>query len=165
MTYPLRLMVCDSCFLVQTQDYTAADNLFDKDYAYFSSTSKGWLAHAAAYVEMIRQRLDLTSDSFVVEVASNDGYLLKNFVEAGIPCLGIEPTASTADAAEALGVPVERKFFGETLANELAEAGKSADLIVGNNVYAHVPDINDFTRGLARQLKPEGVGHTRVFRT
>jgi len=157
VTYPLRLMVCDSCFLVQTQDYTAADSLFDKDYAYFSSTSKGWLAHAAAYVEMIRQRLDLTGDSFVVEVASNDGYLLKNFVEAGIPCLGIEPTASTADAAEALGVPVERNFFGEALANELAAAGKSVDLIIGNNVYAHVPDINDFTRGLARQLKPEGV--------
>ncbi|ASP35396.1 class I SAM-dependent methyltransferase [Labrenzia sp. VG12] len=157
VTYPLRLMVCDRCFLVQTQDYTAADSLFDKDYAYFSSTSQGWLAHAAAYVEMIRQRLDLSSDSFVVEVASNDGYLLKNFVEAGIPCLGIEPTASTAAAAEAHGVPVLQEFFGETLAKKLAGSGQSADLIIGNNVYAHVPDINDFTCGLARQLKPEGV--------
>ncbi|WFE89933.1 class I SAM-dependent methyltransferase [Roseibium porphyridii] len=156
-TYPLRLMVCDSCFLVQTQDYTAADSLFDKDYAYFSSTSKGWLAHAAAYVEMIRQRLDLSQNSFVVEVASNDGYLLKNFVQAGIPCLGIEPTISTAKAAETLGIPVERRFFGEALAQELAAVGKRADLIIGNNVYAHVPEINDFSRGLASLLKPEGV--------
>ena len=157
VTYPLRLMVCDSCFLVQTQDYTAADSLFDKDYAYFSSTSKSWLAHAADYCEMILQRLELTSDSFVVEVASNDGYLLKNFVQAGIPCLGVEPTHSTADAAEAIGVPVLREFFGEDLASKLAGSGKSADLIAGNNVYAHVPDINDFTRGLAGLLKPEGV--------
>lgn len=157
VTYPLRLMVCDSCFLVQTQDYTAADSLFDKDYAYFSSTSKSWLSHAADYCEMIRQRLELTSDSFVVEVASNDGYLLKNFVQAGIPCLGVEPTHSTADAAEAIGVPVLREFFGEDLASRLAGSGKSADLIAGNNVYAHVPDINDFTRGLAGLLKPEGV--------
>ena len=157
ITYPLRLMVCDSCFLVQTQDYTAADSLFDKDYAYFSSTSKGWLAHAAAYADMIRQRLDLSEQSFVVEVASNDGYLLKNFVQAGIPCLGVEPTASTAAAAEALGIPVARRFFGDACATELAAAGKTADLIIGNNVYAHVPDINDFSRGLARLLKPEGV--------
>ncbi|WP_298821596.1 class I SAM-dependent methyltransferase [uncultured Roseibium sp.] len=157
ITYPLRLMVCDSCFLVQTQDYTAANSLFDKDYAYFSSTSRGWLAHAAAYVKMIRQRLDLSKDSFVVEVASNDGYLLKNFLKAGVPCLGIEPTMSTAEAAEALGIPVEHRFFGEALAEELAAAGKRADLIIGNNVYAHVPDINDFSRGLARLLKPKGV--------
>lgn len=157
VTYPLRLMVCDSCFLVQTQDYTAADSLFDEDYAYFSSTSRSWLAHAAAYASTITDRLHLTGDSFVVEVASNDGYLLKNFVEAGIPCLGIEPTASTAAAAEALGIPVERKFFGEALAAELAAAGKCADLVIGNNVYAHVPDINDFTRGLAGVLKPDGV--------
>lgn len=157
ITYPLRLMVCDNCFLVQTQDYAAADSLFDKNYAYFSSTSKGWLAHAAAYVEMIRQRLDLSQNSFVVEVASNDGYLLKNFVDAGVPCLGVEPTDSTADAAEKLGIPVERKFFGEAFARELVAAGKSADLVAGNNVYAHVPDINDFTRGLEALLKPEGV--------
>ncbi|WP_422374158.1 class I SAM-dependent methyltransferase [Roseibium sp.] len=157
ITYPLRLMVCDGCFLVQTQDYTAADSLFDKDYAYFSSTSKGWLAHASTYTEMIRQRLGLTQESFVVEVASNDGYLLRNFVEAGIPCLGVEPTASTAAAAEALGVPVLQEFYSETLAKKLAGSGQSADLIIGNNVYAHVPDINDFTRGLAKLLKPEGV--------
>jgi len=157
VTYPLRLMVCDSCFLVQTQDYTAAHSLFDKDYAYFSSTSKSWLEHAATYAATITERLGLNGDSFVVEVASNDGYLLKNFVSAGIPCLGIEPTASTAEAAEALGIPVVRSFFSEALADNHASSGKSADLIIGNNVYAHVPDINDFTRGLARLLKPEGV--------
>ncbi|MCK7613971.1 class I SAM-dependent methyltransferase [Roseibium sediminicola] len=157
ITYPLRLMVCDACFLVQTQDYAAADSLFDKDYAYFSSTSKSWLAHAARYAAAITDRLQLTGDSFVVEVASNDGYLLRNFVDAGIPCLGIEPTASTAAAAEALGIPVQRAFFGEALAKELEDAGRSADLIIGNNVYAHVPDINDFTRGLATLLKPDGV--------
>ncbi|PVB62263.1 class I SAM-dependent methyltransferase [Labrenzia sp. 011] len=157
LTYPLRLMVCDGCFLVQTQDYTDAGSLFDKDYAYFSSTSKSWLAHAATYCRDITGRLDLDGDSFVVEVAANDGYLLKNFVAAAIPCLGIEPTASTAAAAEALGVPVMREFFGAALAEELAASGKQADLIIGNNVYAHVPDINDFTHGLARLLKPAGV--------
>ncbi|MEM5581746.1 class I SAM-dependent methyltransferase [Roseibium sp. AS2] len=157
VTYPLRLMVCETCFLVQTQDYADAGSLFDKDYAYFSSTSKSWLAHAAAYADMISQRLNLTGASHVVEVASNDGYLLKNFVEAGIPCLGIEPTASTAGAARTLSIPVEQAFFGQRLADSLSAAGKSADLIVGNNVYAHVPDINDFTNGLAGLLKPEGV--------
>ncbi|MBO6891896.1 MAG: methyltransferase domain-containing protein [Roseibium sp.] len=157
ITYPLRLMVCDTCFLVQTQDYAAADSLFDKDYAYFSSTSRGWLAHAADYAAMITQRLDLTPDSFVVEVASNDGYLLRNFVATGIPCLGVEPTESTAAAAEELGIPVKRAFFGETLARDLVDSGKSADLVIGNNVYAHVPDINDFTRGLQTILKPEGI--------
>ncbi|MBN9672664.1 class I SAM-dependent methyltransferase [Roseibium aggregatum] len=157
LTYPLRLMVCDSCLLVQTQDYADAGNLFDADYAYFSSTSKSWLAHAARYCDDMTDRLGLNKDSFVVEVAANDGYLLRNFVAAGIPCLGIEPTASTAAAAEALDVPVLRKFFGEALAEELATSGSAADLIIGNNVYAHVPDINDFTRGLARMLKPEGV--------
>ncbi len=157
ITYPLRLMVCEACFLVQTQDYAQADSLFDKDYAYFSSTSKSWLDHAAAYTEMIRERLNLCSDSYVVEIASNDGYLLKNFLAAGIPCLGIEPTDSTAAAAEALGVPVERAFFGEAMAEDLVSRGRSADLIMGNNVYAHVPDINDFTRGLAKLLKANGV--------
>uniref|UniRef100_UPI003D125386 methyltransferase n=1 Tax=Roseibium sp. TaxID=1936156 RepID=UPI003D125386 len=157
VTYPLRLMVCEECFLVQTQDYTEADSLFAADYAYFSSTSKSWLAHAAEYASNITKRLGLTGESFVVEVASNDGYLLRNFVQAGIPCLGIEPTASTAEAAEALGIPVLKEFFGELLADRLATSGKSADLIAGNNVYAHVPNINDFTRGLARLLKPDGV--------
>jgi SAM-dependent methyltransferase len=154
--YPLRVKVCHQCWLVQTEDYARAEELFSADYAYFSSTSTSWLEHAADYARTITERLRLGPESFVIEVASNDGYLLKNFVAAGIPCLGIEPTASTAAAAEALGVPVLREFFGETLGRQLADEGRSADLIAGNNVYAHVPDINDFTRGLAAALKPEG---------
>jgi len=154
--YPLKVKVCDCCWLVQTEDYAQADELFSSDYAYFSSTSKGWLAHAKRYAEQMTQQLGLNADSFVIEVASNDGYLLKHFVEAGIPCLGIEPTASTAEAAENLGIPVLREFFGEKLGKRLAEEGKQADLIAGNNVYAHVPDINDFTKGLKAALKPGG---------
>jgi SAM-dependent methyltransferase len=155
--YPLRLLVCTGCWLVQTEDYASADTFFSPDYAYFSSTSKSWLAHAAAYVDMITDRLGLDRQSFVVEIASNDGYLLRNFVASGVPCLGIEPTHSTAAAAEALGIPVRREFFGEDLGRELARDGQRADLVCGNNVYAHVPDINDFTRGIAAVLKPEGV--------
>ncbi|OBH16203.1 class I SAM-dependent methyltransferase [Mycobacterium sp. E3247] len=154
--YPLRVKVCPQCWLVQTEDYAKAEELFSPDYAYFSSTSSSWLEHAARYARMITDRLQLTPDGFVIEVASNDGYLLKNFAAAGIPCLGIEPTASTAAAAEALGIPVWREFFGEALGRRLATDGLRADLIVGNNVYAHVPDINDFTRGLSEALKPEG---------
>ncbi len=154
--YPLKVKVCEQCWLVQTEDYAQADELFNADYAYFSSTSKGWLAHAADYAAQMTQRLQLNQQSLVIEVASNDGYLLKNFVETNIPCLGIEPTASTAAAAEKLGIPVLQAFFGEALANRLASEGKQADLIVGNNVYAHVPDINDFTRGLKTALKPDG---------
>ncbi len=156
-TYPLKIMVCDQCWLVQTEDYAAADELFSADYAYFSSTSSGWLAHAAHYAQDMIARLELGRDSFVIEVACNDGYLLKSFVAAGIPCLGIEPTASTAAAAEQLGIPVRREFFGESLGRQLAANGQQADLIAGNNVYAHVPDINDFTRGLKAALKPGGV--------
>ncbi|MCJ9669984.1 MULTISPECIES: class I SAM-dependent methyltransferase [unclassified Neorhizobium] len=154
--FPLRLQVCEECWLVQTEDYASAESLFSAEYAYFSSASTSWLAHAARYVEMITSRLGLGRDSMVIEVASNDGYLLKNFVKAGIPCLGVEPTASTAEAAEALGIPVRREFFGEALGKTLTDEGKSADLILGNNVYAHVPDINDFTRGLKAVLKAGG---------
>lgn len=154
--YPLKVMVCDQCWLVQTEDYAQADELFNAEYAYFSSTSTGWLAHAKKYADQITQRLELGQTSLVIEVASNDGYLLKNFVAAGIPCLGIEPTDSTAAAAEALGIPVLREFFGEGLGKQLATEGKQADLIAGNNVYAHVPDINDFTKGLKAALKPAG---------
>lgn len=156
-TYPLRLYVCSECWLVQTEDYATADNFFSPEYAYFSSTSKSWLNHAARYVEAITERLGLGLDSMVIEVASNDGYLLRNFVAANIPCLGIEPTEGTANAAELVGVPVLREFFGEAVGRRLAAEGRSADLVCGNNVYAHVPDINDFTRGLAAVLKPEGV--------
>jgi len=154
--YPLKIKVCDHCWLVQTEDYAAAEELFSPDYAYFSSTSTGWLAHAARYSEKMIDKLQLTRDSLVIEVASNDGYLLKNFAAAGIPCLGIEPTASTAAAAEQLGIPVMREFFGEQLGKQLAADGNQADLIAGNNVYAHVPDINDFTGGLKAALKLGG---------
>jgi C-methyltransferase C-terminal domain/Putative zinc binding domain/Methyltransferase domain len=154
--YPLKVKVCEQCWLVQTEDCTHADELFSEDYAYFSSTSSGWLAHAARYAEQITQRLQLNVNSLVIEVASNDGYLLKNFIHSGIPCLGIEPTVSTAAAAEQLGIPVMREFFSEQLGKQLAAMGKQADLIVGNNVYAHVPDINDFTRGLKVALKVGG---------
>jgi len=155
-TCPLRVMVCDVCWLVQTEDYACSDELFTKDYAYFSSTSQSWLDHAKRYCDAMTRRLGLGADSFVIEVASNDGYLLKNFVKMGISCLGIEPTDSTADAAEAQGVPVLREFFGESLGRRLAGEGRQADLVIGNNVYAHVPDINDFTAGLKTALKPGG---------
>lgn len=154
--FPLKLKVCDSCWLVQTEDYADAELFFSKDYAYFSSTSTSWLEHAKRYSHEMSERLGLDSESFVIEVASNDGYLLKNFVDAGVPCLGIEPTASTAAAAEQQGIPVLREFFGEALGKRLAGEGKQADLIAGNNVYAHVPDINDFTRGLKAALKLNG---------
>jgi hypothetical protein len=154
--YPLKLFVCQNCWLVQTEDYAEAEELFSPDYAYFSSASKSWLAHAKQYSQMIENRLYLNKESFVIEVASNDGYLLKNFVSAGIPCLGIEPTESTAKAAEKIGVPVLQEFFGEDLAKKLVKKGKVADLIIGNNVYAHVPDINDFTLGLKTVLKANG---------
>ncbi len=154
--YPLKIKVCDECWLVQTEDYAQANELFNSDYAYFSSTSTSWFAHAKRFALNITEELSLGPESFVIEVASNDGYLLKNFVAAGIPCLGIEPTASTAQAAEKLGIPVLREFFGENLGTKLAAEGKQADLITGNNVYAHVPDINDFTKGLKAALKPSG---------
>jgi len=154
--YPLKLMVCTHCWLVQTEDYARKEELFSSDYAYFSSTSSTWLSHAKSYAEAMVEDLDLDESSFIIEVASNDGYLLRNFVEVGVPCLGIEPTASTAEAAETQGIPVLREFFGESLGKQLAAEGRQADLIIGNNVYAHVPDINDFTSGLKAALKPSG---------
>jgi hypothetical protein len=154
--YPLKVMVCDQCWLVQTEDYAQANQLFDAEYAYFSSTSTGWLEHAKRYAQKMISDLSLNENSLVIEVASNDGYLLKNFLEKNIPCLGIEPTASTAKAAESLGIPGLQEFFGEELGKQLKQTGRQADLIAGNNVYAHVPDINDFTRGLKTTLKPGG---------
>lgn len=154
--FPLKVGVCHRCWLVQTEDYAGAEELFDDQYAYFSSTSVGWLEHAKDFSNSSIGRFRLNGDSRVVEVASNDGYLLRNYLEAEIPCLGIEPTASTAAVAEGLGIPVIREFFGETLGAKLADEGYSADLIVGNNVLAHVPEINDFVRGFRRLLKPEG---------
>lgn len=156
MYFPLTVYVCQNCWLVQTQDFTKSDELFDDNYAYFSSTSKSFLDHAKNFCTNITKRLSLSSKSHVIEIASNDGYLLKNFVKAGIPCLGIEPTASTAEAAKNIGVPTLQEFFGEGLARQLNSEGKSSDLIIGNNVFAHVPDINDFTKGISLLLKPEG---------
>jgi hypothetical protein len=157
VTYPLRVYVCTGCWLVQLPAHAAADELFTTDYAYFSSTSTSWLAHARSYFDHVKQLLDLGPLSHVVEIGSNDGYLLKNFLESGIPCLGIEPTVSTAAVAESIGIPVVREFFGYELASRLVADGARADLMVVNNVYAHVPDINDFTRGLAELLQPQGV--------
>ena len=133
------------------------EELFGSDYAYFSSVSSSWLAHARDYAEMIMERLSLNRSSFVIEIASNDGYLLKNFVDAEIPCLGIEPTDSTAETAEKKGIPVLREFFDHRLAERLADQGRQADLILGNNVFAHVPDLNDFTRGIKILLKADGI--------
>lgn len=154
--YPLVTYVCQHCWLVQTQDFAAPSTFFSADYAYFSSTSKGWLAHAKAFSEKIIEQLELDSRSFVVEVAANDGYLLKNFVQENIPCLGIEPTLSTAEAAKKLTIPVVTDFFGLSLAKRLVKEHSQADLIVCNNVLAHVPDINDFTAGLSSLLAPKG---------
>lgn len=155
--YPLRVLVCEHCWLVQTEDFTQADQLFDADYAYFSSFSDAWLKHAQAYVTTMIDRFGLSAAHRVVEVASNDGYLLQYVKAAGIPCYGIEPTASTAAAARAKGIESIERFFGTALADELATAGRQADLIAANNVLAHVPDINDFVAGFARLLTPAGV--------
>lgn len=154
--YPLRIGVCEDCWLVQTEDFSRANELFGANYAYFSSISSSWLEHAAKFFRQMSRQLGLGKDSLVIEVGSNDGYLLRNFLAAGINCLGIEPTDSTASSAERLGIPVLREFFGEQLGRRLAAQDKRADLLVGNNVYAHVPDIRDFTRGLKAALKPGG---------
>jgi 2-polyprenyl-3-methyl-5-hydroxy-6-metoxy-1,4-benzoquinol methylase len=155
--FPLRILVCENCWLVQTEDYAGREALFTQDYAYFSSFSTTWLMHAKAYVEQMVARLALNAKSRVVEVAANDGYLLQYVKQAGIPCYGIEPTASTARAAREKGIDIIERFFGVELANELVQTGKQADLMVANNVLAHVPDINDFVSGFTRLLKPQGV--------
>ncbi|SDP93368.1 Methyltransferase domain-containing protein [Rhodoferax sp. OV413] len=155
--YPLRLLVCENCWLVQTEDHAGRDALFNDDYAYFSSFSSSWLAHAKSYVDAMQQRFALGAQSMVVEVASNDGYLLQYVQAAGVPCYGIEPTASTAAAAKAKRIAVVERFFGVELAQELAAKGQQADLTAANNVLAHVPDINDFVAGFAVLLKPQGV--------
>ena len=155
--YPLKLYVSDRSFLVQTQDYAKADEIFDEDYVYFSSFSKSWLAHAKNYTEMMTNRFGFNQDSLVIEVASNDGYLLQYFQQQKIPVLGIEPTLSTAKVSREKGIENIVDFFGERLANSLVEQNKKADLIVGNNVLAHVPDINDFVLGLKIALKQNGV--------
>lgn len=155
--FPLRVLVCTECWLVQTEDYAGADELFSADYAYFSSFSTTWLKHAGQYVSDMVQRFALNTNSHIVEVAANDGYLLQYAKARGIPCLGIEPTASTANAARAKGIEILEEFFGVKLAKQLVAQGKQADLTAANNVLAHVPDINDFVHGFAELLKPAGV--------
>lgn len=154
---PLKVAVCQHCWLVQTEDYTSADSLFDAEYAYFSSFSSTWLAHAERYVAEMVERFDLTADSRVVEIAANDGYLLQYVAKRGIPCLGVEPTRSTAQAAREKGLDIRELFFGRDTASQLHSEGWAADLMAANNVLAHVPDINDFLGGFATLLKPAGV--------
>lgn len=155
--YPLRVLVCTDCFLVQTADFARASELFGSRYAYFSSYSSTWLTHARRFVEEVVARFALDERSRVIEVAANDGYLLQYFKARGIPCLGIEPTASTATAARGRGLEIIEEFFGVPLAARLHATGQQADLMVANNVLAHVPDINDFVRGFAQLLKPAGI--------
>lgn len=154
--YPLHVFVCGKCLLVQLEQFSSPADIFS-DYAYFSSFSDSWLAHAKAYVDMITPRFSLGKNSKVVEIASNDGYLLQNFVARGIPVLGVEPAANVAEVAKGKGIQTEVLFFGEKTARDLVEDGWSADLIIGNNVLAHVPDLNDFVRGLKLLLKPSGL--------
>jgi SAM-dependent methyltransferase len=155
--YPLHTRVCQSCWLVQADDAVPAGEIFDGHYAYFSSFSDSWLAHCRKYAEHMTRVLRLGSDSLVIEIASNDGYLLQYFAKAGVPVLGIEPTANTAAEAEKKGVPTLVEFFGESLANRLYDEGKRPNLICSANVLAHVPDINDFVRGVARLLTGDAV--------
>jgi 2-polyprenyl-3-methyl-5-hydroxy-6-metoxy-1,4-benzoquinol methylase len=155
--YPLRVLVCERCWLAQTEDFADAHELFDAEYAYFSSTSTSWLAHAERYVAEMVGRFGIGPECHVVEVAANDGYLLQYVKQRGIPCTGVEPTASTAAAARARGIDIVPEFFGRRLAAQMAAQGLRADLAVANNVLAHVPDINDFSAGFAALLKPHGI--------
>lgn len=150
--YPLKLFVCDKCFLVQIDEYKKNNEIFNENYAYFSSYSNSWLEHAKNYTEMMIEKLGLNNKSQVIEIASNDGYLLQYFKLQGIPCLGVEPTKNTAAVAKSKGIDVIEDFFTEKLADNLPKA----DLILGNNVLAHVPNINDFVKGLKKTLKPTG---------
>ena len=153
--YPLHVWVCHQCFLVQLNEYVGAEDIFT-EYAYFSSFSTSWLEHAEQYVAMVTERFGLDDGSFVVELASNDGYLLQYFVQRGIPCLGIEPAANVAEVALEHGVPTEVVFFGRDTAARMRDAGQVADLVLGNNVLAQVPDLNDFVAGIPTILKPGG---------
>jgi 2-polyprenyl-3-methyl-5-hydroxy-6-metoxy-1,4-benzoquinol methylase len=154
--YPLHAYVCTQCWLVQLQMYETGEHIFS-DYAYFSSFSDSWLAHAKAYTEKMRSRFGLGAGSQVIEIASNDGYLLQYFKAAGVPVLGVEPAKNVADEAIKKGIPTVVKFFGEQTARELVAEGKTADLLLGNNVLAHVPGLNDFVKGMKIVLEPAGV--------
>ena len=155
--YPLRVYVCDRCFLVQLQEYVSPQEIFSSEYPYFASYSDSWLRHAKAYTDLVTDRFNLSSRSQVVEIASNDGYLLQYFMERGIPVLGVEPARNVARVAIENGIPTVVKFFGCDTARELLGSGKQADLLLGNNVLAHVPQLNDFVEGLKILLKPTGV--------
>lgn len=155
--FPLNVLVCESCWLVQTEDFAGEEELFDDEYAYFSSFSSSWLSHAKAYVATTTSRFNLNETSMVVEVAANDGYLLQYVKEQNIPCLGVEPTKSTAHAAREKGIEIVEEFFGVKIAKQLLARGKQADLTAANNVLAHVPDINDFVSGFTYLLKDNGV--------
>jgi SAM-dependent methyltransferase len=155
--FPLRVLVCEACWLVQTEDYLEAGELFADNYAYFSSVSESWLDHVRRYVVTMVDRFGLGHNSLVAEIAANDGYLLQYVRERGVPCYGVEPTGSTAAAARAKGIEIVEEFFGDALACQLAAQGRQADLIVANNVLAHVPDINDFVAGVATLLKLDGI--------
>ncbi|MBA3632984.1 MAG: methyltransferase domain-containing protein [Acidobacteria bacterium] len=155
--YPLGVFVCEKCFLVQIDEFKKADEIFDETYAYFSSFSRTWLEHSKKYVEMMCRRFGFDETSQVIEIASNDGYLLQFFQQRNVPVLGIEPTLSTAQAARDKGVETWTEFFGAELAEKLVEKNLQANLLLGNNVLAHVPNINDFVAGLKIALKPEGV--------
>ncbi|MET0163381.1 MAG: class I SAM-dependent methyltransferase [Vicinamibacterales bacterium] len=154
--YPLHAYLCRQCFLVQLEQYVGPDQIFS-DYAYFSSYSESWVDHARRYVEAMIERFGLGPGSLVMEIASNDGYLLQHFVKRGVPCLGIEPAANVAAAAEERGIPTTVRFFGQTAAEDLARDRGRPDVLLGNNVLAHVPDLNDFVAGMKRILKPTGV--------
>jgi 2-polyprenyl-3-methyl-5-hydroxy-6-metoxy-1,4-benzoquinol methylase len=155
--YPLRVFVCEKCLLVQIDEHKKADEIFDQNYAYFSSFSKTWLEHSQKYVEMMCRRFGFDKNSQVIEIASNDGYLLQFFHQKGVPVLGIEPTSNTANAAREKGIETWTEFFGTRLAEKLTEKNRQADLLLGNNVLAHVPNINDFVSGLKIALKQNGV--------
>ena len=155
--YPLRVLVCLNCWLVQTEDYVGANELFSPDYAYFSSYADSWLRHAQSSVEKMVERFSLGQESLVVEIAANDGYLLQYVQERGIPCYGVEPAAGVAAVACGRGIEIVHDFFGCVLASALASQGRRADVVVANNVLAHVPDINDFVAGFATLLKDHGV--------
>ena len=156
-TYPLKVFVCEKCFLVQLPEHKSAKEIFSDEYVYFSSYSKSWLEHSKKYVDLVSKDFGLNSESSVIEIASNDGYLLQYFKEKNIHVLGIEPTANTAEVARSKGIETRVDFFGVTLAKELAASNRFADLILGNNVLAHVPDINEFVGGLRLLLKPDGI--------
>jgi SAM-dependent methyltransferase len=155
--HPLRVLVCNRCWLVQLRDYVSAEEIFSREYAYFSSFSTSWVEHARRYCVAMHERLGLGRDSLVVELASNDGYLLQHFLPMGVPVLGIEPAPNVAAKAIEIGVPTRLAFFGRELADQLVEEGLAADLVAGNNVLAQVPDLNNFVGGIARLLKPHGV--------